>query len=73
MARKSALCKPQLTIHVENSLAKEITEDLSEVLAFGEVVEVCLEDVLNILRVCSDNGSTCTKPLNHYGLGGGLS
>lgn len=73
MAHKSALCKPQLSVHVENPLAKEITKDLSEGLAFGEVVEVCLEYVLNILWVCCDNGSSCTKPLNHYGVGGGLT
>ncbi|KAH0464309.1 hypothetical protein IEQ34_007095 [Dendrobium chrysotoxum] len=61
MTGNFTLGEPEMAVGVEDAATEEIAKDVGERLAFGIVVEVGAEDVLDIGGIGGDDGAAGTK------------
>ncbi|KAH0464311.1 hypothetical protein IEQ34_007097 [Dendrobium chrysotoxum] len=61
MTGNFTLGEPEMAVGVEDAATEEIAKDVGERLAFGVVVEVGAEDVLDIGGDGGDDGAAGTK------------
>uniref|UniRef100_A0A0A0L8N0 Uncharacterized protein n=1 Tax=Cucumis sativus TaxID=3659 RepID=A0A0A0L8N0_CUCSA len=72
MASQLTLCPPLVTVDVENAAAKKVIQDLSERLAFREIMEMGRQNVLYVNWVHGHHRASTAEAADDDSAGGGF-